>query len=158
MTTKRKWAKQNPLYKVHENIKSRCNNKNDRNYPNYGGRGITYDRKWQTYKGFLEDMGSTWKPGLSIDRIDNNGNYCKENCRWATRKEQNNNRRTNRHIEFNKETKTLIEWVRYLGLNESRTVMRLQRGWSVEDAFTLSKNTKYTRYKHIQSLSLTNHL
>lgn len=74
-------------------MKERCNNKNLPNYSSYGGRGITYDPKWETFRGFYEDMGKCPK-WFSLDRIDNDGNYCKENCRWATRTQQNNNQRT----------------------------------------------------------------
>lgn len=67
-------------------MKARCNNPNNIRYHRYGGRGITYDPKWETFEGFLEDMGFSPKDGFrySIDRVDNNGNYCKESCQWLT--------------------------------------------------------------------------
>jgi hypothetical protein len=68
-------------------MKARCNNKNHEFYHRYGGRGITYDPKWETFEGFYEDMGEKPGKGWDIDRIDNDGNYCKENCQWLTRSE-----------------------------------------------------------------------
>lgn len=73
-------------------MKNRCNNSNLKEYKNYGGRGITYDPKWETFEGFYEDMGER-PENTSLDRIDVNGNYCKENCRWATKEEQQRNQR-----------------------------------------------------------------
>lgn len=73
----------------------RCTNPKRERYPLYGGRGITFAKKWETFEGFWEDMGSTWQKGLSLERIDSNGNYCKENCKWSSNKEQANNTRTN---------------------------------------------------------------
>ena len=79
-------------YSTWANMRQRCDNPNRPDYLNYGGRGITYQHSWKEFKNFLADMGE--KPNsLSLDRIDNFGDYTKENCRWATRKEQNRNTR-----------------------------------------------------------------
>ena len=82
-----------PIYRSWYAMKTRCGNPNQKDWNNYGGRGITVCERWQKFENFLQDMGPTWKPGLSIDRIDPNGNYCKQNCRWATKVEQGRNQR-----------------------------------------------------------------
>ena len=82
-----------PAYHVWRGIKVRCDNPNLKPYSQYGGRGIRYDPRWKSFDSFWEDMGETYKKGLSIDRIDNNGGYYKSNCKWSTNKEQQNNTR-----------------------------------------------------------------
>lgn len=97
-------------HRVWAGIKARCTNKNDKYYPRYGGRGIKVCDRWlHSFENFYADMGE--KPEkMSLDRIDNNGNYCPENCRWATVKTQNNNRRTNIYITYRGKTMTLKQW------------------------------------------------
>lgn len=96
-------------------MKHRCDNKNSVDFERYGGRGIKYDRRWKKFENFLEDMGE--RPnGMSIDRIDNNKGYSKENCRWSTSREQMNNRRCSKTVVFNGIKKTLTEWGRELGI------------------------------------------
>lgn len=112
--------KGNPLLstnKIWVMMKQRCNNENTRDYKNYGGRGITYCEKWEKFEGFLEDMGERPK-GLSLDRINNDGNYEKINCKWSTKQEQNNNRRDNTFFMINdiivtrNEIQNKLKWTR----------------------------------------------
>lgn len=102
------------LYAIYYGIKRRCNVKIYSGYKNYGGRGIKCE--WKSFIDFYRDMGLSHKKNLSIDRIDNNGNYCKNNCRWANRKEQNTNTRRTITITHNGKSISLKDWSRKLGV------------------------------------------
>lgn len=128
------------LFSVWANMKTRCLNKKNNNYPNYGGRGITICDKWLEFGGFYQDMGGTYVIGLTLDRIDNDGNYSKENCRWATVKEQANNRRSCKNISFHGMTKTLTQWAEYLGVKKSTMMQRyFSYRWPVEKCLTYKR-------------------
>lgn len=104
-------VKYNRLYKIYNNLKNRCDNKNSDRYNDYGGRGIKYCEEWNSFNIFLQwALSNGYKEHLTIDRIDNYGNYCPENCRWITKAEQNRNTRQNIKITAFNETKTLAEW------------------------------------------------
>lgn len=85
--------KNGPLYAAWINLRQRCRNPRNPDYNLYGGRGILVGESWDCFKQFSEDMGPTYKPGLVLDRIHNDGNYERGNCRWTTRSIQNHNRR-----------------------------------------------------------------
>lgn len=105
-------------YRIWQGMKDRCLNKKSPYYFRYGGRGITVCKEWLNFKKFNEDMGE--KPlGYSLDRIDNNGNYCKENCRWASSETQNNNSRKNRRIKHQGEIKSVSQWAKYFNIKSS---------------------------------------
>lgn len=123
-------------YKSWSCMLQRCCNPNNGGYKDYGGRGITVcEERKQSFSNFLLDMGEC-PEGLTLGRIDNNGNYCKENCEWQTMEKQQNNTRHNRLLVLNGVTHTLMEWSRITGLPKGRIHNRLYRGWTVERALT----------------------
>lgn len=113
----------------------RCYNEKDPNYHNYGGRGIRVCQRWKSsFSNFLEDMGNR-PPKTSIDRFpDMNGGYEPGNCRWATRREQGNNRRNNHRITFQGKTLTLTEWAREVNISATTLDNRLRSGWEFAKA------------------------
>jgi len=117
-------------------MRQRCYNKSDEKFPIYGGRGIVVSERWKDFQNFLDDMGERPSSHHSLDRIDTNGNYEPGNCRWATQTEQQRNRRNNRLITYNGQTKCVREWEDFLGFHVGTLQARLLHGWTVEDAFT----------------------
>lgn len=114
----------------------RCQDLNCPNYPQYGGAGVRVCERWQVFQAFLDDMGER-PAGTSIDRIDNDGGYSPENCRWATRTEQARNRRYVHLLTFEGRTLSLSEWAREIGVPRHTLRYRLHHlGWTVERAFT----------------------
>jgi hypothetical protein len=125
------------IYRTWQGMLNRCHRTNDKKYPLYGGRGITVCEDWHDPCKFISwayTNGYTDK--LTIDRIDKDGNYCPENCRWVDYKVQNNNRSFCHYIKYNGMTKTVSEWAEYLGISVNALFNRLRRNWSIERAFT----------------------
>lgn len=136
------------FYKIWSGILKRCNNEKEPAYLNYGGRGIKVCDKWNDFVGFKEDMHDEYEEHVkqygeadtSIERIDVNGNYTKENCTWATRKEQNTNTRQVKHYEYNGEMLDLAEIARREGIKYNTLRARIfQYGWSLEMALERSQ-------------------
>ena len=128
-------------YGIWQGIKSRCRLKTNHAYARYGGRGIDVCDEWfDSYLEFLRDMGP--RPSLkhSVDRIDNHKGYSKENCRWATRKEQGRNKCNNRILTHNGKTQPLSVWVEETGLTDGTIDSRIRRGWTVDEALTVKSN------------------
>ena len=125
-----------PEYRTWSSMLTRCGNPKCQQYPNYGGRGITVCERWRYFDNFREDLGLRPTPNHSLDRIDPNGNYEPSNCRWATQKEQANNLRKSRFIEFNGRRQTLAQWSNELGIGQSTLFLRIRAGWPIERALT----------------------
>ena len=116
-------------YKLWMAMRNRC----DRINQDYSCRGIVYDERWKSFENFLEDMGEA-PEGLSLDRIDCNGNYHKANCRWATREQQANNTRANVFIEWDGKRQTRSQWEKELGMQPTTLRSRIKAGWPMERA------------------------
>lgn len=112
------------LYGLWSAMKKRCYNPNVNNFDLYGGRGIRVSKEWLTFNNFNRDMLPAYKKGLFLERINNDGDYCKDNCKWATKLEQANNTRTNRFIIYKGLKKTLAQWTRFFNLKGSTVRQR----------------------------------
>lgn len=127
------------IYRIWNGMKNRCNNENEIGYENYGGRGITVCEEWNnSFEEFRDwSFENGYKEGLTIDRIDVNGNYEPSNCRWVTMAEQNRNKRDNVYLTYNEETKILGDWARLFGIKNNTLSRRIKDGWTVEQALTI---------------------
>ncbi len=130
--------KKSKIYIVWGHIIQRCTNLNDKDYHNYGGRRIAVCHRWRKFKNFLIDMGEPPTKQHSIDRINNNGNYCKSNCRWATPKQQARNRKSNRKLSYHNKTQGIVEWRKETGIREYVIRQRLKHHWSIKRTLTTS--------------------
>jgi len=131
------WRKGKSEYSIWRGIRKRCFNKNCKAYPDYGGRGITISPEWSDFLVFYKDMGPKPSETHTIERIDNDGNYCKENCRWVTQAEQMANTRKTHFITYNGETRHLSAWARKIGLSEDCLERRLNKlKWTVDKSLT----------------------
>lgn len=133
----RRNAKLDRIYSIHSNMLQRCENPENKSYKNYGGRGIRVCDEWHDVSAFYNwAMANGYRPDLTIERIDNDGNYEPDNCRWATIKEQQNNRSNNHFLEFNGESHTISEWSEIVGIPRPVIDARLGRGWKTEKVLT----------------------
>jgi hypothetical protein len=134
-----------PEFQVWLDMRKRCSNPRDKAYKNYGARGITVCERWAAFENFLEDMGR--RPiKTAIDRIDNDKGYSPDNCRWVSHTDNCNNRRNNIFIEYGGQRRTLSEWARHLGINQSTLYDRLRRkNWPVERALSEPSQSRPTR-------------
>jgi hypothetical protein len=138
--SKRKaWVKHgaagSPVYQAWSTMLRRCENPRNPSFRNYGGRGITVCDEWHDFVNFYRDMGAR-PDGCTLERIDNDKGYSKENCRWATRLEQASNTRKNRWISANGKRLTVSQWAREMGVPANVIGQRLYRGWDEVRAVT----------------------
>lgn len=110
-------------------MRQRCSNPRSKNYPIYGGRGIKVCDRWMTFENFWADMGATWQPGRSIERINVDGHYESGNCRWATPREQANNRRTAHLIATPKGRMSVTDAAHRFGVSRRLIFSRIRQGW-----------------------------
>lgn len=120
------------IYKAWQQMKVRCYSSNHPSYAQHGARGIEVCERWHVFENFFEDMGPR-PDGMSLDRIDNNGNYEPGNCRWATQREQMNNRRPTIWISHMGMDRPMKEWAEITGTAYGALMSRYRRGWSHED-------------------------
>lgn len=129
------------LFHIWIGMKQRCENPNSQLYKLYGLRGITVCEEWHDFPTFFKwAMTHGYSEELSIDRVNVNGNYCPDNCRWATNVEQQRNKRNNRLLEYDGQTRCLSEWAILTGISASTIWLRLNRGWSVSEALTVESS------------------
>lgn len=138
------------IYKAHSAMKDRCKNPSNKKYAIYGGRGIKVCDEWLGENGFINfynwSMKNGYADGLSIDRIDPNGNYEPSNCRWTDYKTQSNNTSRNRYITYNGKTQTMAQWADELGISYQTLNSRINTSkMSIEDAFRTEKMNNHTR-------------
>lgn len=125
------------IYRRWQHMVQRCINPNDRDYPRYGAKGVQVCERWRDFALFLADMGEPKDRTYSIDRIDVTGNYEPSNCRWATPKQQANNRRTTKYLTIDDVTRPLSEWCELYGIGSKTVLYRLKhRGMSHKEAIT----------------------
>jgi hypothetical protein len=113
----------------------RCTNSDNSSYKDYGARGITVCSRWLTIENFMTDVGPRPSKRHSLDRIDVNGNYCPENCRWVLPEVQSNNSRRNRRVKWNGKLLTLSQWSRFTGIDAETISYRIKSGWTLNDTF-----------------------
>lgn len=121
-----------PLFPVWSRMMSRCYNKKDKRYSRYGKRGIKVCDKWHDVNSFIADLSPSFKRGLTIDRINNDGDYEPSNCKWETRKKQNRNYSRNIYLTYNDEAMCLADWAIRLNICYGTLWDRMKQGWSTE--------------------------
>lgn len=141
------------IYETWVNMKTRCTNKNNAAYPKYGGRGILLCAEWtDDFLSFYKwALSHGYSDRLTIDRINNNGNYEPNNCRFVSYVVQNNNRRSNHILTYNGKSQALTAWSRETGIPQATISNRLKKGWTIDEVFNIPHkpgNNDLTRLRH----------
>lgn len=127
-----------PTYNTWRSMRLRCSNEKHISYSKYGGSGISVCDRWNNFNNFLDDMGI--RPiGKTLDRINNKGDYYKENCRWSSLSDQQNNKSNNVNITINGETLSVTRWAEKLKIDKHLIFNRIKRGWNPEKAILTNK-------------------
>lgn len=134
-----------PIYRAWITMKQRCTNPKSRGWRYYGGRGIKLCLRWHKFENFLKDMGKRPSSRHSVERKNNDGDYCPENCVWLRREFQNRNTRRNRWVTLKGETRYITDWQRKFGVSTTTLYRRLRYGWSIERALTQSPDSRRQR-------------
>jgi hypothetical protein len=137
------------LYEIWNGMKQRCQNPNTISYKGYGGKGISVCEEWNnSFKAFYDwAISNGYRNDLTIDRIENDGNYEPANCRWATNKEQQNHTSYTRLHTYNGETLSIMQWAEKTGIHPNMLYKRLSRGWSIEKALKTKSLMKWGKTK-----------
>ena len=139
-------------YRAWQHMIERCTDPGHPKFSRYGGRGITVDSRWLSFENFLEDMDRRPSAEHSLERKNNAEGYSKENCKWATRIEQQNNTSTNRTLTWKGETLSVSAWARKLGMKKETLAYRLRSGWSIEEVLSTPRGAptgvSSSRYPH----------
>jgi len=138
-------AGRTPTYMSWDHMIQRC-----RTHKDYAGRGIRVCERWKIFRNFLADMGNR-PDGTTLERCDTNGDYEKSNCRWATRAEQQNNRRDNVVIEYDGVRRTVTEWADILGIKKGTLDFRIRRGWDHRRALEAPVDCDHTFRRGVMS-------
>jgi hypothetical protein len=139
-----KGNRRSPTLQSYDGAKRRCQNPNDKNYADYGARGVKF--LYASFEEFFADLGER-PPGLTLERTDNHGHYERGNARWATRTEQNNNTRRNVLITAFGRRRTIARWSREVGVRHHTIQARLRRGWSPEEALTPARRSLIPKFR-----------
>jgi len=142
------YSKTSRIYTAWESMKTRCTNPKCEQYPNYGGRGIKVCALWaESFESFLSDMGPAPTYKHSLDRINVDGDYCPENCRWATPEEQARNKTTTQRLTYQGKTLTIMEWSNILSIPYKTIWARIKLSWPIERVLTEPVRARTTQVK-----------
>jgi hypothetical protein len=135
------------VYQVYRAMLARCLSPNHPQYDDYGGRGIAVCERWMAFENFLADMGEP-PDGMTLDRLENNKGYEPGNCAWRTRRQQQNNMRSNRVLELDGRSMTASEWARELGWSINTIHSRVKAGWDDRRILTTPVSSKFAPNKY----------